>query len=283
MKQSLFLIVVLMSVFCLTVNAQSMNKQEISAAINLAGKQRMLSQKISTEILLIAKGIEVEANKANLQNSVDLFNRILQGLLNGDAELGLVKTNDADILKQLNKINKLWKKFTESITAVLAGNTSVAILEEVAEQNISLFKATHFVVRIYERGVASNLKPRLASMLNYIGAQRMLLQKMLKELLLIENNILPEVNKARLKKTIFRFEQVLTGLLEGDEELKIFGILEPKTLKQLEKVKLLWIDYKPLLMQVNLSEADLIKVAKINLLLLEEMDKAVKIFETSMQ
>jgi len=281
MKQ--LLTFVLMTFFCSIANAQAMDKQALSAAINSAGKQRMLSQKISKEILLIAKGIEVEENKENLKNSADLFNTILQGLSNGDPELGLAKTDNADILKQLNKINKLWVEFSKNITAVLAGDTSSTILEKVAKQNLSLFNATNFVVKIYEKGVDSGLKPRLAAMLNYVGVQRMLIQKMVKELLLIENNIEPEVNKAYLKKTIFRFEHILTGLLEGDEELKIFGILEPETSKQLEIVKKLWIEYKPLLMKINLSEADLIKVAKINLILLEEMDKAVKMFEASMQ
>jgi len=278
-----YLILLIMAIFYSTAAAQPLNKEELSLVLNLAGKQRMLTQKISKEILLIAKGIDVQKNQAHLKDSAALFDRILQGLLQGDSESGLIKMEDPAVLKQLNKINELWTDFSQIITTVLNGNTSIAVLEKVAEQNMPLFEATNFAVKIYEKGVDSDLKPRYASLLNYVGSQRMLTQKMAKELLFVENGIRPEIHKAYLKKTVFRFEHVLMGLLEGDEELKMFGILESGTVKHLELAKELWFKFKPLLFQHPLSDEDLHHIAEMNLLLLDQMDKAVKMYEASMR
>jgi hypothetical protein len=61
----------------------------MGATINLAGKQRMLTQKMTKELLLVANGIDADANKANLGKTVALFQSTLTGLLDGDEGLGL--------------------------------------------------------------------------------------------------------------------------------------------------------------------------------------------------
>ena len=87
--------------------------------INLAGKQRMLTQKMSKEALLVAKGIDAEENKANLQKTAALFGKTLTGLVKGDADLGLPKTEDAAILEQLN--NPTAAKYYRDQAKVLQG------------------------------------------------------------------------------------------------------------------------------------------------------------------
>ncbi len=41
----------------------------------------MLTQKMSKEILLIAKGVNTEQNKENLENTARLFDKTLKGLI----------------------------------------------------------------------------------------------------------------------------------------------------------------------------------------------------------
>jgi len=265
------------------MTAQAMTKQEMGVAINLAGKQRMLTQKMSKEILLIAKGIDVEGNKANLKATAELFDKTLKGLANGDADLGLVKTGNESVQKQLSIVSALWTEFQKNVDAVLAGDTSAEILGKVAEQNLPLLKEMNHVVTLYERGGESNLDPRMASVINHAGRQRMLTQKMTKELLLVAHGIMPEVNTAYLKKTVFKFEQVLRGLLDGNGELGLQGTKDEAIRAQLETVSKLWVDYKPILDKVSTTETDLKKAAEINLPLLKEMNTAVKMFEESVK
>ena len=270
--------------FCFILAACGITKQEMAVTINLAGKQRMLTQKMSKEILLIAKGINVIENQNNLRQTAILFNRTLIGLFNGDFELGLVQTKNPHIIQQLNNVAEWWKEFRENVDTVLMGNMSIAVLNKTAQQNISLLREMNKVVKMYERGSSSNLAPSMAVTINLAGKQRMLTQKMTKELLLVAIGIKPARNQARLTKTMSQFERTLAGLLDGDAELGLPGTLEPAIRDQLILVKTLWNRYKPILIKSKVSsQADLVTASQLNLPLLKEMDKAVHMYVDSVK
>ncbi len=265
------------------LSAQAATKQEMAVVINLAGKQRMLTQKMSKEALLIAKGINVDANKANLRKTADLFDKTLMGLAQGDTELGLPKTEDAEILAQLDKVSGLWKNFKPSINAVLEGDTSKIILEKIAKENLPLLKNMNAAVQMYAKAGGSTLDPAMATTINLAGKQRMLTQKMTKELLLVANNISADANKESLDKTAALFDRTLKGLLEGDEDLGLPGTKDAAIRDQLAVVQKLWSDYKPVLDAVDTSDAGLTKAADLNLPLLKNMNEAVKMYEASVK
>ncbi|KHD07211.1 hypothetical protein PN36_09700 [Candidatus Thiomargarita nelsonii] len=263
---------------CLATAAYAATQQEMATTINLAGKQRMLTQKMSKEILLIAKGINVAANKKNLQKTAALFERTLKGLLNGDARLGLVKTENAAIVKQLKKVGRLWGKFRQNVKAVLAGNTSTAVLKNVARRNLPLLKEMNKAVKMFEKASGSSLSAKMARTINLAGKQRMLTQKMTKELLLVANGINPEKNQGNLKQTVSLFDRTLRGLLDGDAGLGLTGTTDTAIRTQLNKVKGLWNKYKPLLSKRKVSQGDLAKAAQLNMPLLKQMNKAVQMY-----
>lgn len=267
----------------LSFNTFALSKQEMGTVINLAGKQRMLTQKMSKEVMLIAKGVDVDANKANLQKTAGLFDKTLKGLVNGDADLGLPKTTDAGILSQLGKVSELWAGFKPNVDAVLGGTTDKGVLEKVAAQNLPLLKNMNNAVQMYAKMSGSDLDPAMATTINLAGKQRMLTQKMTKELLLVANGIDADANKANLQKTAGLFERTLKGLFDGDVELGLPGTKDAGIRAQLETVQGLWADYKPVLDKVDTSAEGLAKAAKLNLPLLKEMNKAVKMYEKSVK
>ncbi len=55
-------------------------KQQSGTVINLAGKQRMLTQKMTKELLLIANGIDVDKNRESLKKTAELFENTLKDL-----------------------------------------------------------------------------------------------------------------------------------------------------------------------------------------------------------
>jgi hypothetical protein len=267
----------------LSFNAQAFSKQEAGVVINLAGKQRMLTQKMSKEILQIAKGVDADGAKASLAETAGLFDQTLQGLINGDATLGLPKTEDAAIISQLNKVSDLWAGFKPNVDAALSGTADAAVLGNVAEQNIPLLKNMNEAVQMYAKASGSDLDPGMATTINLAGKQRMLTQKMTKELLLIANGIDADGNKTNLTETAGLFERTLTGLVDGDKELGLPGTEDSGIIGQLEIVKKLWSEYKPVLDAADVSDAALQSAATLNLPLLKEMNKAVKMFEESIK
>ena len=250
-------------------------KQQSGNVINLAGKQRMLTQKMSKEALFVAKGLDADANKANLQKTAALFDKTLKGLIAGDSELNLPKTTNPEILAQLEVVSKLWTSFKANIDKVIAGNADKATLEAIAKENLPLLKNMNKAVGMYAKASGSNLDPQMAKTINLAGKQRMLTQKMTKELLLVANGIDADNNKQNAKKTAQLFESTLDDLIAKckNEDIK----------KQLNVVADLWAKYKPIVENVDTSDAALKKAQELNMPLLKNMNKAVKMYEASIK
>jgi len=100
---------VVLAVLCLPTGV--MASGDHGTVINLSGKQRMLTQKMSKEVLLVALDVNKDENLTNLRATRDLFDKTLVGLRDGDEELGLPHTKKPKILKALKKVEDLWEEF----------------------------------------------------------------------------------------------------------------------------------------------------------------------------
>ena len=284
---------ILLLVFGFVSTSQAITEQEMGKVINLSGKQRMLTQKMSKEMFLIAKGVGVDKNKENLGKTAILFGKTLKGLIQGDEDLKLAGAENPKIVKQLEKVTGLWSEFKKNVDSVLSGDTSKAVLEKIAKENIPLLKNMNRAVKMFEDDAkklgGKSLDPGLATTLNLSGKQRMLTQKMTKELLLVALGIDSDKSKRDLKKTTSLFERTLKGLLDGDKDLDLPGTKDSSIRDQLGVVEKLWKEYKPVLGKTIASESnevsldDLKKAAKLNLPLLKNMNAAVKMYEKSVK
>ncbi len=197
--------------------------------INLAGKQRMLTQKMTKESLALSQGT---GSKESLEKTVELFDKTLKGLKSGDNDLGLPLTQNIKIVNQLNHVQKLWKNFQINLDIVLANavNTHAALLY-INENNIKLLKASNKVVVMLE-GKAFDSKT-----INLAGKQRMLTQKMVKETLgLVQGSGSVDT----LKGTSILFDKTLKGLISGDSELGLSVMADNAILAQFADVQTLW-------------------------------------------
>jgi hypothetical protein len=255
--------------------------QQMAITINLSGKQRMLTQKIAKEALLISLNIQPEDNKKNLVTSSTLFSKTLAGLAKGDTSLKLTKTTDTEILAQLTKVQMLWSEFKPHIEKILSSNRDAdnkEALNQIATLNMPLLKEMNKIVGMYAANSGAELD-ELATIINLSGKQRMLTQKMTKELLFIATDIDPSNNTESLKKTILLFDRTLKGLIKGDKALDLPATKDKGILDQLAKVESLWNIFKAVLEKKDTSPESLKKAAELNLPLLAEMNKAVSMYE----
>ncbi len=262
---------------------------EYGTVLNLSGKQRMLTQKMSKEIMLIALNEDKDKNIINLTNTSNLFDKTLDGLRNGSDDLHLPATTKKRILRQLDKIEKIWKNFYPTVKSIIAsGNVSAEQVALVAEQNLPLLKQMNKAVGLYEKDAKKGgLKgdPGLAATINLSGKQRMLTQKMSKEFLLVAYNHDFENNKLGLLETYTLFERTLKGLKDGDDSLGLPPTKTPHIVKQLAVVNKLWVEFKPIVeFAANYKTKQITKdkislLANKNLPLLKEMNKAVGLYE----
>ncbi|MFT5698125.1 MAG: hypothetical protein ACI8ZB_000979 [Desulforhopalus sp.] len=282
----------LIVLFAIPINCvanQGPTAAEYGVVLNLAGKQRMLSQKMSKEVLLIARQANVEKNLQNLEATAQLFDDTLAGLLNGDKELRLPPTVNFQIKMQLGKVQLLWARFYPPIKEII-DNKTVEDLQAwtIAEKNLHLLKEMDACVKMYEidavkAGLKSN--PDLAVALNLSGKQRMLSQKMSKEYLLIAYGHKAKDNQENLKQTYTLFERTLVGLINGDEGLQLKKTTNKVIVNQLSAVKGLWELFKPIVVAgavdgtSSITDAKITELAEANLILLKEMNKAVGMYE----
>ncbi len=76
--------------------------------INIAGRQRMLSQRIAKETMLVAANIE---QRSQLQQTIRLFENSHNAILNGDPQQNMNALTDRTIIAQLNHVGTLWQRY----------------------------------------------------------------------------------------------------------------------------------------------------------------------------
>lgn len=104
----IFFIILMTSIIITTIYLNEKNKKD-AQVINIAGKQRMLTQKISKNIFYIYHNNNQIYNE--LDNATIEFIYNLNSLKNGNDELGIYKAPTNEIEKQIAKVELLWNNF----------------------------------------------------------------------------------------------------------------------------------------------------------------------------
>ncbi|EET85317.1 methyl-accepting chemotaxis sensory transducer [Clostridium carboxidivorans P7] len=148
-----FLILLLLIIvnFIFILNMLKLQKQD-ALLVNLAGRQRMLSQTMSKDTFLLAQndkiqGVNVDAVKADLKNSADLYDKTSKAFLNGGTTLD---TNNAEVtinnlgknVSIAQKADDLWKPFYESVKNVLEKD-DIKSVKFIAENNNNLLSLSN--------------------------------------------------------------------------------------------------------------------------------------------
>ena len=135
-----------------TALAEGPTAAEYGTVLNLAGRQRMLTQKMSKEFLLVAYGHEADANRLSLLETSGLFDQTLNGLFNGDDVLDLPGNPSATVRAQLDVVKGLWTAMQPIVEAGSAAGSTISPdqIASVAEKNLPLLKEMNKAVGMYE-------------------------------------------------------------------------------------------------------------------------------------
>ncbi len=270
---------VLIAFFLLfTLGNASPTTSELAKDINLAGKQRMLIQRMSKEALMVALHVNEQEAKKDLKEDMKLFSRTLQGLLQGDKELGLVPVEDQKIKEAIKDLQKRWQPFKQSLEKVIDGGFDKKTIEYIKENNLDLLKRMNAIVEMY---VALNKEAKIkrAQAINLAGKERMLSQKIAKDVLLVQYGYKDQAPILRKDKELFA--KILHGLQKGDKKLGLEETKLPWINRELHKAQQMWQEYKKLAVPKKLSKEKLAALVQKSNLLLAQMDKITKMYEKS--
>ena len=186
MTLSLFMISVIM--FLLTWSIVGKQKDD-GLVINLAGRQRMLTQKMTKEFMIFETDRQKTGNKnaglaANVRSTMKMFDMTLSALKDsGEAPLSLDLTTTeyrrcpgatGQAYTQLEKVDELWKSISEHFNKALNSaeniegqtnyileknmpllkemNSAVVMLQEQSEKRVSSLLTSQFVLLLFGVG-----------------------------------------------------------------------------------------------------------------------------------
>jgi methyl-accepting chemotaxis protein len=113
-----------------------------SNSINVAGRQRMLSQRLAKEAMLVAQQAE---SQAAMGKTIDLFEKSHRALLDGNQELGIMAVKDSAIIQQLKTVEGLWRGYKQTVSDY-AASPDKAMLGSIQEQSLQVLKEMHQAV-----------------------------------------------------------------------------------------------------------------------------------------
>ena len=162
--------VIIVSVIVLTVFMNDKSKKD-SLIINIAGKQRMLTQKMSKEIFYIKSKQSTDFRALN--SATDLFENNLDDLLHGNNAKGIYPPQNSKIKEKLEEVQALWKPFKKQIDNIKEKTDLIKPdLESLVIRVSTLLKKSDNIVKVMVKHNMSGV------FIDLSGRQRMLSQRM---------------------------------------------------------------------------------------------------------
>ncbi|MFB6346853.1 MAG: methyl-accepting chemotaxis protein [bacterium] len=205
---------ILISLFTYTYLGISAQKAD-STVINDAGRQRMLTQRMSKTAEAIYNG--KSSRISNLKEDLALFDRVLKGLIQGGTKKNYPPAPTAVIKKRLRTVRSQWKPFKKHLEALITSyqpdkTSSIPkkrAIEYVRNNNLSLLKSMNSAVQAW----ANYSSGKIRTMLRYEIAAIVI------SLILVI--LLSYMLITRITRTVTRLTEVGKGLSRGklDQEL----------------------------------------------------------------
>ncbi len=150
-------LLVLLLVNVVTIGATFLtlaHQERDSAYVDVAGRQRMLAQKMTKEVLLYIYTRD-KSWRDQLSKTSNLFEKSLFALRDGNSAMGLDVTRDTLVLKEIEKLLSEWKSFRKNLATVLtAGIDSPAVkhaVDYLRNNNMALLKQANVVTQAYKK------------------------------------------------------------------------------------------------------------------------------------
>jgi len=222
---------------CLTVAAASFSTagvltatplaaQQIDEALYAGGKARVnrsaslrtLTESIASASCRVDGGIDAGAAQADLASAGDDFARIMDGLTNGSATLGMPGAESRGrTLNTLGDTAAIWTPLEVAVQKLATGTGSSAEAATIREGYSGLFDQTEQLAAVISGQYADPqaLLQSDATVLNFAVRQRALAYRMTRAMCELATGTGTDATQQELKTSVDLFEQTLIALRDG--------------------------------------------------------------------
>lgn len=132
--------------------------------INVAGRQRMLSQKLTKAALAMMATKTADSRREELQSTLALWRTSHYGLLDGSSKLGLPPTNSTEIRQAFAELEPHFIAMGQAAEALIGGDVSTSQVNVMLDHEAQFLPTMDRIVGLYEREASSHAK-----LLRYLG------------------------------------------------------------------------------------------------------------------
>ncbi|APE43841.1 hypothetical protein BOO69_10760 [Sulfitobacter alexandrii] len=260
-----------------------MHAANAQTRIDLAGRQRMLTQQMTKAVCLALPGKADAQWREQALAAAVTFEETLQGLRAGSPEAGLAPAQTPQERAALETVQEVSAAFTASVKQLASRDLHTVAMQIMIARNLAVLARMNEAVGVIEatagRGYSN---PVVAATINQAGRQRMLTQRMAKNLCLIAVELDRERSLKDLSQSAALFSETLEGLLHGNAAANLLAPPTPRIAAKLEQVSDMWRSLHPAIAQVQaqgtIGEAELQDtVAQLDAILVE-MNAAVTLW-----
>ena len=262
-------------------------KTEETKVLNNAFKQRMISQRMARDTLLISTEFKSSLYQKNLKEDADAFNSKFENLINSKKEIEMVVKKLPIFQEKIDKFKKTWLQFHENIEKLNKNGKDKEATNYILNNNIEILEDIDFIFSSFLKFYQSsdkleNSMTHIKTMLfTQVGKPRMYITKAVKERLLIKENINKKENQKNLEDTIQKMDKLMKALKDGDKELELHGTEDRKMLEELAVSQKLWEEVKTIINKKSIGKEELELLIKKNNEFIEAHTKVVKLTRSS--
>lgn len=233
------------------MNSVTAEAQVIDPSLYTGGKSRIsrsaslrsLTESVASASCRVNGGIGVEAAQSELASARADFDRIIDGLVNGNPALGMPGAERRGrTLTTLGETATLWEPLDLAAQRLATGSGSGADAETIGNGFASLFEQTEQLASVIS-GQYSDPQQLLqsdATVLNFAIRQRALAYRMTREMCELATGTGQSETQAGLKATVDLFGQTLVALRDGFPGAGINPPPNDAVRKSLEATFALW-------------------------------------------
>lgn len=219
--------------------------EDAANRMNIAGRQRMLSQRIGMASCFLHLGIETEANLNILETATEEFAEALYALRFGSEDMRMLRPTDPTVEKIFAPVIEMWLPFSSAIGRLEADPSKSGPANYISRNSVKLLTFSQEAVALMSSIYGgSAISVELARTIDVAGRQRMLSQRMAKGFCEVLRDPENETARQDFVTAFDLFNRSHLGLLAGDPGL---GVIAPPTgdiILQLTNVDMIWSDIR---------------------------------------